>query len=154
MTTELEDEVSRITVRRSHIWADSMRVLRRVHLEKRLKVTFLGESAVDDGGPRREYLRLLMSTMAEQSSLFTGPPSCKVPVHNAMALQRGDFHIVGVAIVLSLSQGGPGPTFFAPSVVDYLFGGISKVKPRVEDIPDCEVQEKLSKVNKILVYAY
>ena len=90
------------------------------------------------------YISLLMSTIAEQSSLFMGPPSCKVPVHNAMALQRGHFHIVDVAIVLSLSQGVPSPTFFAPSVVDYLFGGISKVKPRVEDIPDYEVQEKLS----------
>ena len=34
--------------------------------------------------------------------------------------------------------------FFAPVVVDYLFGGISAVKPVIEDVPDEELQLKYS----------
>ena len=34
----------------------------------------------------------------------------------------------------------PGPVFFAPVVIDYLFGGISAVKACVEDVPDRVVQ--------------
>ena len=47
-----------------------MKVLHREDLHKTLRVTFLGESAVDDGGPWRKYLRLLMALMAEQNHLM------------------------------------------------------------------------------------
>ena len=36
----------------------------------------------------------------------------------------------------------PGPVFFAPVIVDYLFGGISAVKPSADDVPDEELQLK------------
>ena len=64
----------KVKVRRTHIWGDSMKVFRRVDLKKRLKVTFIGEAGVDNGGPRREYLRLVMAVMVEQSHLLDGPP--------------------------------------------------------------------------------
>ena len=37
---------------------------------KHLKVTFIGEPAVDAGGPLREYFHLLLRELAENSSLF------------------------------------------------------------------------------------
>lgn len=49
-------------------------------------------------------------------------------------------------IALSILHGGPGPVFFAPVVVDYLFGGISAVKPSVDDVPDEDIQLKIRKV--------
>ena len=49
-------------------------------------------------------------------------------------------------IALSILHGGPGPLFFSPVVVDYLFGGTSAVKPSVDDVPDEEVQLKIRKV--------
>lgn len=150
----ITDEVSRMTVRRTNIWGDSMKALRRVDVRKRLKVTFLGESAVDDGGPRREYLRLLMAAMVDQSHLLAGPPCRKVPLHNVLAVQRGDFRMIGVIIVLSLTQGGPAPAFFAPSVVDYLFGGCGSVRACINDIPDHDVQEKLTQVSCTMLICY
>ena len=142
------DLSSQITVRRTHIWEDSLRLFRRIDASKTLRVTFLGEAGVDDGGPRREYLRLrlLMSAINNQGHLLTGPPSSKVPLHNTLALSNGCFYKIGVFIVLSLSQGGPGPTFFSSCVVDYLFGGTAAVKACIDDIPDKEVCEKLHKV--------
>ena len=53
---------------------------------------------------------------------------------------------IGRIIALSILHGGPGPTFFAPIVVDYLFGGFSAVKPCIEDVPDNELQSKINKV--------
>ncbi len=49
-------------------------------------------------------------------------------------------------IALSIIHGGPGPVFFAPVVVDYLFGGISKVNPSVDDVPDAQLQSKITQV--------
>lgn len=141
-----EDE-ERITVRRSHIWEDTVRTLRRnIDLRKTIKVTFLGEPAIDDGGPRREYLRLLMKALSEQS-LLTGPPLCKVLVHNTLAIQKQHYRYIGEAIVMSITQGGPGPMCFAPSIVDYLQGGVQKVRPRIDEIPNCNIQEMLRKVS-------
>ncbi len=55
-------------------------------------------TGVDDGGPCREYLRLLMSEMSKQGHLFTGPTTCKVPMHNALALTKGDFYKIGTLL--------------------------------------------------------
>lgn len=49
-------------------------------------------------------------------------------------------------IALSILHGSPGPVFFAPVIVDYLFGGISAVKPSVDDVPDEDLQLKIRKV--------
>ncbi len=43
------DLSSQITVRRTHIWEDSLRLFRRIDASKTLRVTFLGEAGVDDG---------------------------------------------------------------------------------------------------------
>lgn len=91
-----------------------MKVFRRVDLQKRLKVTFIGEAGVDDGGPRREYLRLVMAAMAEQNHLLDGPIHRRVLRHNVLAVERGYFYFMGCIIVLSLTQGGPGPAFLPP----------------------------------------
>ena len=46
----------RINVRRKTLWEDfTEQRMRRVKLEKRLKIVFLGEPAIDDGGPLREF---------------------------------------------------------------------------------------------------
>ena len=53
---------------------------------------------------------------------------------------------VGKAIALSILSGGPGPSFFADAVVDYLFAGVSAVQAKIEDIPDESIQQQVSKV--------
>lgn len=47
----------RFTVRRRYIFDDTLAIIRSGFDEKKhLRVTFLGEPAVDGGGPRREFL--------------------------------------------------------------------------------------------------
>ena len=50
-----------------------------------LKVNFIGESAIDCGGPRREFFRLLALKSSE--GFFQGRSGCKVFVNNVVALQ-------------------------------------------------------------------
>ena len=61
------------------------------HTSKLLKVTFIGEPSVDDGGPRRELFTLLMRELFVKSGLFTGWPEHVVPVHNVPALVDNKF---------------------------------------------------------------
>ena len=56
-------EPLRITVRWRSIWKDSVVALRRTFDERKpIIVTFLGESGVDNGGPRREYFMLRLKS--------------------------------------------------------------------------------------------
>ena len=66
------ENTRRITVRRSRLFDDTIKTLkvRPWNPSNLLKVTFLGELGVDDGGPRREYFRLLLSEIGKNNSLF------------------------------------------------------------------------------------
>ena len=55
-------------------------------------------------------------------------------------------------IAVSLIHGGPSPTFFAPSIVDYMVYGMQKVKPSVDEIPCKNIQRKLKEVSKHYSY--
>ena len=46
-------------IRRRHVLADTLHKLRNgLDVTKRLRVTFIGKSAVDTGGPLREYFTI------------------------------------------------------------------------------------------------
>ena len=53
---------------------------------------------------------------------------------------------VGKVIAMVIVNGGPGPTFLSPAIVDYLFGGMTAVKATVEDVLDVNVRAKITKV--------
>ena len=55
--------------------------------KKHLQVSFLGEPAVDGGGPRREFLMLLMGTIANNGSILDCPPNRRVLRHNTAAFE-------------------------------------------------------------------
>ena len=144
---EDQTNVFRITVRRSNIWEDAVRAMKRSFDEKRhLRVTFLGESAVDGGGPRREFFMLLMNSIKDNNSLLDGPSNRRVLRHNTPALQEEMYLCMGKMIALSVVHGGPGPSFFAESVVAYLFCGLSGVTAKVDDVPDTSIRDQLKKV--------
>ena len=85
-----EDEFNahRITVRRGNIMDDTIASLRVGFDEKKhVRVRFIGEPAVDEGGPRREFFMLLMGAIANNSSLLDGPPTRRVLRHNTSAFQ-------------------------------------------------------------------
>ena len=52
-------------------------------------------------------------------------------------------------MALSILHVGPGPTFLAPVITDYIFGGIAGLRANLEDVPDVEMKAKLMKSTKV-----
>ena len=78
----------RLTVRRGNILDNTIFALRAGFDEqKHLRVHFVGEPAVNEGGPRRELFMLLMNAIANSSMLLQGPPNRRILRHNTSAFQ-------------------------------------------------------------------
>ena len=115
----------RIAVRRKHLFSDAMnRFCGGVDEHKYLKVTFVGEPAVDDGGPLREFFHILMIELSECNSLFCGSCDSRIPRKNVVEFQKKSYYHVGKMIAMSLVHGGPAPHFFSPVVADYICFGL------------------------------
>ena len=129
MSGDPEDAQS-IIVRRSHIFADASRTFSRPTFNptKLLRVTFVGEAALDEGGPRREFFRLLMQSAVSSSGIFEGSSGHLVPIHSLEALSSNKFYVVGKMFATSIVQGGLAPFCFAKPVADFLVFGRDWVK--------------------------
>lgn len=84
------DKRSYINIRRGHIWEDACRYLSRKKFESKaiISVKFAdddgsSEGAIDAGGPRREFLRLLIKAANEHSGIFQGKLDERVLFPNA-----------------------------------------------------------------------
>ena len=122
-TIEMDDPGLCIAVRRRHLWKDSKLVLSRHNNDYTMgmRVTFVSEAAVDEGGPRREYFRLVLAELANNNSLFDGDSHRHVLQHNLIELEGNSFLIAERIIALSLVYGGPAPHFFARAVGEYIY---------------------------------
>ena len=110
---------------------------------------FIGEPAVDEGGPRNEYFSLLHREMAS-SSLFVGEPGSKCFNHNIIALEQKEYLFCGQLCSLGILQHSPSPCFFSSSVVDYIvYGKLVNVSTCVEDVPNAKAKKKLEELQSI-----
>lgn len=71
-------------------------------------IHFSGEDADDLGGPRREFLRLLMSTISNEFGVFEGNQSSLVFSHNHAVLEMKKPFIAGQFLAWSILHNGPG----------------------------------------------
>lgn len=83
----LQEDRQTLTVRRRHIWADTKRALSRPSFNDKigLNVVFVGEPALDAGGPLREYFRLLWLSLHQNLHLFNGKENARVLAYNITA---------------------------------------------------------------------
>lgn len=144
----VDENYQRIHIRRSQLFVDAMRAFSKptFNASKMLKVVFIGEPSVDDGGPRREFLQLLMRDAFATSGLFAGWPQHVVPLHNVQAVANNKFYVIGKMMAVCLVQGGQPPVCFAPAVADFLVHDEVRCDPSISDIPDYSVQQALQKV--------
>lgn len=72
------DCYQRIHVRRSHLVMDTMKAVSKATFDvsKILKVVFVGEPCVDEGGPCREFFQLALKEIFAHSGLFSGSAQC------------------------------------------------------------------------------
>lgn len=95
-----------IIVSRKAILQSTLRAIQRKTFSfcRPLVVTFAGEEGVDEGGPKREFLRLLMVAL-RQSSVFQGPWLS----HDLNLLNSNKYNEMGKLIAWSVLQRGNGP---------------------------------------------
>ena len=104
------EESQRIIIRRKHVWEDALRRFKSgLNVKKYIKVTFVGEPAVDYGGPLREFFHILISEISQNNYLFCGDATSRVPMHNMTELTKRTYYFVGVMVAMSLVHGGPAP---------------------------------------------
>ena len=92
---------------------------------KLLSVHFSGEYGVDQGGPGREYLRLLIGEISK-TSLFTTDWFA----HDISALQSNKYELAGMLTAWSVLQGGPGLNRLSVDLY-YLMSGIKYDQQKV-----------------------
>ena len=105
------DDVNRVTIRRKHIWRDAIRAMSRPTFDpcNCVQVTFIGEEAVDGGGWAQVcFFVLALQELAEDSSIFQGPPHGRFFLHNVQALASRKYFYAGMLVAVSLANGGPG----------------------------------------------
>lgn len=142
-----DEDFQRVHIRRSCLFSDALRQFSRKTFDvtKMLNVIFVGESGSDEGGPRREFLHLLLKEIFS-GFLFTGYPSHVVPRHNIKAVSDNTFYYVGKMVATSIVQAGEVPSCFSRACADYIAYGRVCSPVCLEDIPDQEVIESLVKV--------
>ena len=104
------DQANRITIRRNHIWKDAVHAMSRSSFDpsRCVKVTFVSEEAVDDGGPRHEFFSLALQEVTEDGTIFQGPQCICFFMHNVQGLISRKFFYAGMLVAVSLANGGPG----------------------------------------------
>ena len=149
-----DNEEHSISIRRSLLWEESLHLFQNnLPNISPIVVTFKGEPAVDEGGPRREYFTLLLKHISQNTSLFEGSTECLLPAHNPTALMNREYYCVGKMISASLLQGGPAPGFFAQSVAEYWLGGLEGVNIHIKDIPgEAQLHVKKVKAYNLCIY--
>ncbi|XP_047231453.1 G2/M phase-specific E3 ubiquitin-protein ligase-like isoform X2 [Girardinichthys multiradiatus] len=140
-----------VNVMRDSVLESAFRAFKRQRFSPwhRLNVTFVDtagvtEGAVDDGGPTREFLRLLI-TEIKDSSFFNGPDYNKNLSLVSRSVDNGDYRNLGQMISVALVHGGIKPLFFSRRLYHSI---ASRPTPPVtlEEVDDRELQEQLQRV--------
>lgn len=149
---ENDDNYQRIIIRRNHVFKDTLHHLKNhFNPHKYIRITFVNEPAVDNGGPLREFFNLLLKSISGNNLIFCGGCDCRCISHNMMELDQKTYYYVGMMIALSIIYGGPAPNFFAPTLANYIaFGNASA--PSYLDIPDNSIKDRLIKVGYTLTF--
>ncbi|XP_035990305.1 G2/M phase-specific E3 ubiquitin-protein ligase-like [Fundulus heteroclitus] len=140
-----------IMVMRETILDSAFRAFRRQRFSPthRLDVTFVdcdgtGEGAVDDGGPSREFLRLLVVAIRD-SKYFSGPEDSKNLSLVSQGVENGDYTLLGKMVSVALVHGGIRPRFFSSRLYTAL--GCRPTPPvNLDEVDDYDLKEKLQKI--------
>ncbi|XP_051796699.1 G2/M phase-specific E3 ubiquitin-protein ligase-like isoform X1 [Acanthochromis polyacanthus] len=144
-------KVSRFNISRANVWDGAVRGFKRTTYSETcdLLVRFTDdagvfEEGIDTGGPRREFLTLLMKHLKDRP-IFDGPEGHRFLVYNANAVREDEYFLAGKMIAVSVVHGGPGPHFLSEDLVHYLAGQPS-FKATVNLITDEEIGKALQEI--------
>ncbi|XP_073318230.1 G2/M phase-specific E3 ubiquitin-protein ligase-like [Pagrus major] len=146
-------KVSRFNISRSDIWDGAVRGFRRSSYSEKsdIFVKFTDdagsfEEGLDTGGPRREFLTLLMNHLRNRP-IFDGPPEKRYLVYNPSAVREDEYYLAGKMIAVSVVHGGPAPHFLSKDLVNHIIGKPS-FSATVEDVKDEDIGRALHQVQE------
>ncbi|XP_049926216.1 G2/M phase-specific E3 ubiquitin-protein ligase-like isoform X2 [Epinephelus moara] len=149
----LPPPANRINVVRADILESAFRAFRRkaFNPERKLDVVFIdtcgqGEGSVDNGGPTREFLTLLMKALMS-SRFFVGPASSKNLGLDSIGLSRGTYKVIGNIISVSVVHGGVGPHVLSKRLLCRLTG---ETTPPVDlmEVEDEDLRNQFQKIKQ------
>ena len=143
--------IQRINIRRSNLFSDSLAAFSQSTFDHtaHLKVRFIGEPAVDEGGPMREFFRLFTQSLATAGSIFLMTTNGILPAHNVLALGKNHYRLCGNILASGIVHGAQSPMCFTPDAAHFLVYG-ARAKRNNEQmlatIPDVNIQNKMQQV--------
>ncbi|XP_059361261.1 G2/M phase-specific E3 ubiquitin-protein ligase-like [Carassius carassius] len=142
----------RFNINRANVWDGAVRGFKRASYDplQDMLVKFTDdegtiEDAVDTGGPKREFLTLLMDCLRARR-IFDGPENRRFLTFNNAAAREDEYFLAGRMIAVSVVHGGPGPRFLSEMVYDHLTGR-SDINGTVEDITDETMKAALLEIS-------
>ncbi|XP_027892549.1 uncharacterized protein LOC114156365 isoform X3 [Xiphophorus couchianus] len=142
---------NQINVCRDRILEWSLHAFRRRRFDPaaKLNVIFVdeednAEGAVSEGGPTREYLRLLMRAI-HQSNVFEGHENDRHLALDTSGLESKMYNCIGKMISVCLVHGGIGPHFFSQRLYDQICGTLSQ-PTLVEEVVNHSFRQQLIKI--------
>ena len=132
------NESQRITIHRSHILDDSIRLFQKgVCCNKLFKVNYIGEPCCKPWGSLREYFAVLMRAIAN-SSLLEGLAGQRMIRSNVSAVLEKTYFHVGWMMGASRLHSGPHPppTCLAKTITEYKMYRIEGVQLKIRNIPE------------------
>ncbi|XP_032363602.1 G2/M phase-specific E3 ubiquitin-protein ligase-like, partial [Etheostoma spectabile] len=146
-------KVSRFNISRSDVWDGAVRGFRRSSYSEKSEifVKFTDdagslEEGLDTGGPRREFLTLLMDHLRNRP-IFDGPQERRYLVYNPTAVREDEYYLAGKMIAVSIIHGGPAPHFLSKDLVNHIIGKPS-FSATVEDVKDEDIGRALHQVQE------
>ena len=113
-----------------------------------VKVQFVRESAICEGGPKCELFCLVDRMVSNE--LIQGKDSQITFLHNVVLLQKKEYHLYGHCVAMALLQGSPGSQVFSRAVTEnILFGDFNQAHPSRSEVPDYEVRKKLEELEAV-----
>ncbi|TRY65131.1 hypothetical protein DNTS_022286, partial [Danionella cerebrum] len=156
--SNLSPTANQINVFRENILQCSLQAFRRQRFnpQAKLDVVFVDagenvEGAIDEGGPTREYLRLLMRAI-HQANIFQGPEKDRSLALDTHALESKMYSAVGKMISVCVVHGGVGPHFFSERLFQQVCG-LPTSPVSLDEIGDHSLMEQLIKIQEATTVA-
>ena len=145
------DESVKFAIRRNNVVDDVMRKMNmffKNSVIKPIAVEFVGEEAIHDGGPLRDFYTIFYDNAP--GKLLYGPEKNYSFMHDAHRNEKSHFYIFGKFVAIGLLQGVPGPHCFCKPLVEYILSDdvtASTITVQLTDVPVFEVKEKLEAIS-------
>ena len=104
--------------------------------KKKLRIVYSGQSAAGTEGVVRQFYTQLLCAI---SKLFFQGLEYRTPINSSDVLAAGVMKLVGVMVVHSILQGGPGFPIFSSAVYNYLCKGDLQEAVKTMTTDDCSL---------------